>query len=110
MKPKSELQKRIVSLSERLPQISQKHKDYAFDKCFEKYVTISRNTLYCLECGHSWKPGHSSLVTSVAGETCPDCNKVLKFCCTYRRFMREYKYFGLLTTKQNMQVVDTFFY
>ncbi len=109
MKPKSELQKLVVSLSVKLPKITKVQTDFALQKGFEKYVVISRKTLYCLECGHSWKPGHSSLVTSVAGETCPNCNTNLKLYNAYYRGMKESIYYAILTTMDNMQVIRMFF-
>lgn len=109
MKPKSKLQKLVVSLSKKLSAITEKQKQYAYNNCFDAYYTRSRKTLFCLECGYSWKET-SSFFTAVAGCQCPSCNKELKEVKSYKwpaHVVNEY--FGVLTTKGDMQVSRIFF-
>lgn len=109
MKPKSKLQKLVVSLSEKLPAITHKQKQYAYDNCFDAYYTRSRKTLFCLECGYSWKET-SSFFTAVAGCQCPSCNKELKETKRYKwPSSTVNEYYGILTTKGDMQVLRIFY-
>jgi len=107
MQPKTKLQNRVVELSSKLPAITEKQKVWAFEKCFDNYVVRSRNTLYCLECGHSWKD-LAVLVSSICGCACPNCGEKLKMCTSYDRVLNDSAYFAIITTKGDMQVVRIF--
>lgn len=107
MEPKTAIQKKVAALSAKLPVISDKQKQYAFDKCFDMYVSRSRKTLYCLECGHSWAE-QSSLITAVAC-SCPSCGKDLKLKPIYQSGYKDNEYYAVITTKGDMQVVRMFF-
>jgi len=108
MKPKSKKQIRIVELSSKLKPIVKEHKKWAFDKCLDKYYVRARKTLFCLECGYSWKED-SVLITNVVGCTCPKCKRALKLKSYYRSWCNEAAYFSILTTVEDMQVVRMFF-
>lgn len=105
MKPKTALQKQVVELSTGLPKITDKQKQYSENKSFENWGTISRNTIYCLECGHSWKEKNASL--SDDKRKCPNCNKRLKITANKPLF-DEKEYFAVITTVENFQVVRMF--
>jgi len=102
MKPKTALQKKVVLLSSELPVISEKQKQYAIDKSFENWGTISRNTIYCLECGGSWKENKACL--SDDSRKCPTCKKWLKIKANDKTF-KEVEYFGINTVVSGFQVV-----
>lgn len=104
MKPKTILQKKVVAASGKLPEVTEKQKQWAFSRCFEKFVVRSRNTLYCMECGHSWKD-KSFLVTKIVGTKCPSCGQELKLFDKYNHQKSAYSYSAIVTTKDNMQVV-----
>lgn len=101
------LQRQVIELSSRLPAITDKQKAYAYDKCFDRYAVRSRNTLFCLECGHSWKD-EGILISAITGCTCPACKLELKMSTNYDRVLHEKAYFGIITTKSDMQVVRMF--
>ncbi len=108
MKPKTKLQKRIYDLSKKLPPISEKQKCWAYKSLSAKYVVISRNRTFCLECGHKWdeKP---LLAVKLDGCVCPACNQKLKF--TEKTHVDyEKTYFALLTTIGGYQVVRMFLF
>ncbi len=110
MQPKTELQKKVVALSAKLPPITTKQKAWAFENCLDKYVVILRKTMYCLECGHSWKDNPANrLLTSIEGCTCPVCGHELKIKTGYNRVFREAAYYAIITTRENMQVIRMFY-
>ena len=104
MVPKTELQKRIVTLNKALPKISKEIKQWGYDNCITRYAVRSRKTLYCLECGHKWKDA-AVLVSALTGCTCPKCGKHLEMMTHYRPRTREGEYFAIITTAGGMQVI-----
>lgn len=77
--------------------------NWALESCFENHALWSRKTLYCLECGHSWKDG-AVLVSTIVGCTCPNCGKDLKL--TAKR--KDSAYFAIITQKEGVQIVRMF--
>jgi hypothetical protein len=108
MDPKTKIQKKVVELSKKLKPITDDQRQYAFDKCHDRFYVRSRKTLYCLECGHSWH-NEEMLITSILGCTCPECQTVLKVREDYRPDFKDAAYFGIIATKADMQVVRMFF-
>lgn len=104
MKPRTKEQLKVVALSERLDPISEKQNNWAYEKCLGRYAVRSRNTLYCLECGHSWKDC-SPLVTTLTGCTCPECKATLELRQQYTPAFTDSAYFAILDTIGGMQVV-----
>jgi len=104
MEPKTKLHKSITGLSAQLPVISDVQKQWAFDKCLKKYGIRSRNTLFCLECGHAWK-NESNLITALEGCVCPGCDNTLKLKQGGGPQFQEMEYCGIITTLGSYQVV-----
>lgn len=104
MKPTTKLQKKVVELSAKLPPITDKQMTWAIDQT-ESHAVRSRKTLYCLECGHSWKD-ESFLVSQLVGCECPECGRELKM--KDNANIAESYYFAIITTKQRFQVVRMF--
>lgn len=104
MQPKTVIQKKVVDISSKLPAISEKQIQWAYANCFDHYVVRQRNTLFCLECGHSWKDAFV-LGTTIVGNTCPSCNAELKLWQNYRVSCKESEYYAILDTRGDMQVV-----
>lgn len=102
MKPKTKNQIRIVSLSEKLKPITYAQMEYGWYNCLGNHFYRSRKTLFCLECGHSWK-NESLLITSVAGCECSECGKELKQ--SPNAYYNQVAYYGVITTFKDMQVV-----
>jgi len=107
MIPKTRIQKLVAGLSPSIPPITDKHKAWVSKKCFDKFAVVSRKTLYCLECGHSWK-NTSPLANSVLGPDCPECHFRGKLVSKYSRLHSQAAYFAVLTTRAEMQVVRMF--
>jgi hypothetical protein len=107
MKPKTKLQREVVGLSSELPKISRKQQKWAYDNMFEMNVVRLRKTLYCLECGHSWKD-NARLATALIGNVCPSCKSSLKQTNSYKAGLKQLKYFAIVDTKNDFQVVRMF--
>lgn len=109
MQPKTKLQHKVVELSSKLSPITEKQSKWAVDNCVEKFVVRSRNTLFCLECGCSWKDT-SCLVSALVGSFCPECKSDLRELDshTYKRGYTDMTYFSIITTKGGFQVERVF--
>lgn len=102
MKPKSKLEHAIVTTSNSLPAITKSQHSIAFGKCFSRYAVLSRNTYYCLECGHNWKRVNGVQLSNVV---CPNCYKKLEVTDRYSNGLKETDYYQIVTTKQEFQIV-----
>lgn len=102
MKPKSKLEHLIVAISDSLPVITQNQHKLAFSKCFSRYAVLSRNTIFCLECGHNWK-SENSIRNSKA--ICPNCFQKLEFTDKYSNGLKEIDYYQIVTTQQDFQII-----
>ena len=102
MKPKSKLERAIVSASDSLPAITQNQHKLAFNKCFSRYAVLSRNTTFCLECGHNWK-SENPIRNSKA--TCPNCFQRLEFTDRYSNGLKETDYYQIVTTYEDFQII-----
>lgn len=103
MKSKAKLQNTAVELSAKLRPMTAKQMSWAVDNCLENNAARSRKSLYCLECGHSWKD-ESFLISAVVGCTCPNCDRELKL----KSARSESAYFSIITAKEGVQVVRMF--
>jgi len=108
MKPKTKIQIRVTGLSAKIKPITQKQKVWAYEKCLDKFCVRSRKTIFCLECGHSWKD-EAVLVSAILGCSCPCCGSELKMKTSYNRYYLDAAYFAVLTTCEDMQVVRMFY-
>jgi len=107
MKPKTKLQKYVVSLSEKLPDLTQKQHEWAMINV-PHYVTSRRyKSMYCMECNHSWK-NYTLLDLINEYVHCPHCGKKCEI-LEYERNRTQSTYFAILTTKKDFQVVRMFF-
>lgn len=102
MKPKSKLEHTIVAISNKLPVITQSQNERAFKKCFNLSAVLSRNTVFCLECGHSWKPLNTMPNSAIK---CPDCLKKLQITDRYSNGLKEIDYYQVITAKADFQIV-----
>lgn len=105
MKPKSKLENAIVTASNSLPAITDSQHALAFTKCFSSQAVLSRNTIFCLECGHSWK---NELIHQKAKVVCPKCFKKLEFTERYANGLKETDYYQIVTVIQGFQIVRMF--
>ncbi len=108
MKPKTIIQKRVFALHEKLPAISSEQHSWMIDTFPDKYLVVSRKTIFCLECGHSWKD-EVPMFTKICDTICPKCNAELKPLSGYKKHSYHYAYFCFITTFKKHQVVRYFF-
>ena len=109
MKPKNKFQQHVLELSQRLPQITEPQKRWAYKHCFNHIgKRNAKGIITCLECGHSWQGGNSPLSDTILGCKCPNCNTQLDIKTTRQRVFKEIEYFGIITTYGGFQVIRHF--
>lgn len=102
MKPKTASEIKIVELSKNLPPITQQQNEVASSKCFEKYAVQSRKSMFCLECGHTWKITDKKEPKKI---TCEKCCEKLVVTNKYSNGLKETDYYQILTTADNFQII-----
>lgn len=101
MEPKYKLHNRITEASKwKLPLIGLKQKEWGYANCLGKYYHKSRGKIYCLECGHSWKPENGRKL-----QTCQECGQRLKQIKDYRTRYLEAAYMSVVDVCEGFQVV-----
>jgi len=106
MEPKTNYQKKLNELRLKLKPVTEKKIQWGYDKCLDPFYLISRKTVYCLECGHTWRMEGEEWQEKVITTECPSCKKRLKE--TGGRDIKDLAYFGILTTIENFQVIRIF--
>lgn len=99
-KPSTKLEKHVFQLSKKLPALTQKHIDYGNDNAFWKYFDISRNRIFCLECGHKWKGNVNNY-----RHDCPNCNTKLRGIHSSQTVMRAQGYLMVIDRIKEFQVL-----
>ncbi len=94
-----------MALSKQLPAITEKQKQWGIVHCFPPVGYVSKNKVWCLECGHIFEK-----VTSVVGDEaiCPHCGKKLKLEMNKSKEYKQAFYYTILTTKEGYQVCRHF--
>lgn len=106
MKPKTKLQKYIVSLGKTLPELTLKQHEWAMNNIPSFVASRRYKSMYCMECNHSWKDyGLLDLINQYVH--CPNCGRKSKI-MPYERNRTESVYFAVLTTKKDFQIVRMF--
>lgn len=102
MTPKTALEIKIVELSKNLPTITQHQNELAYTKCFDNYAVQSRKSIFCLECGHTWKITDDKKLNKI---TCEKCGKKLVITEKYNNGLKETDYYQIITTADKFQIV-----
>ena len=102
MKPKTETEFKIVELSKSLPQITQQQNELAFYRCFDNYAVHSRKSIFCLECGHTWKVTDNKIFKKI---TCEKCCKISIVTDKYNNGLKETDYYQIVTTADKFQLI-----
>ena len=110
MRPKNAYQRHIVELSGKLPTITEKQKQWAFDNCFETGGYYTKGSVWCLHCGEVFKKTASELAVTLVGDeaVCPKCGKVLKLENSRKAKFNESWYYTIITSIQGFQVCRHF--
>ena len=102
MKPKTTTEFKIVEISASLPVITKQQHESAFAKCFDNCAVQSRKTMFCLECGHSWRLTETKQIRKA---NCEKCNKKLVVTDRYNNGLRETDYYQIITAVETFQIV-----
>ena len=110
MKPKSKYQQHIVELSSKLPAITYKQEQWAYDNCFETGGYYTKGSVWCLHCGEVFQKTASELAVTLVGDeaVCPKCGKVLKLENSRKAKFNESWYYTIITSIQGFQVCRHF--
>lgn len=112
MKPKTKLEHQMIALAEKLPEITEKQRQWAFKHCFSNRAVykIRKEEVKCLVCGGAAVyPKERIKAFADADEyVCPYCGATSTMERLNRDTVtRERKYFTILTTFRGYQVART---
>lgn len=114
MKAKTNEEKRIVKLNEKLKKPNKKILDWAFKSCFKRLgILYKSGQVNCLECGYTWKNTLQDLQEKVISYQCPNCNAKLnvknnKYNKVNDRTSTQFSSFGIIEIVEDCQVVRCF--
>lgn len=110
MKPRNAYQRCIVELSGKLPAITDKQKQWAFEHCFEPDGYYTKGSVWCLHCGEVFPKTTSELIISIAGDeaVCPKCGRKLRLENSCKSKYKESWYYTILTAIKGFQVCRHF--
>lgn len=105
MKPRNKFEKAVLAQSAKLPTISKAQKQWAFRECIKHYAYRQPNAkcTTCMDCGHAWRTDDTA-----AECICPHCGAKLQVEITYNRKLEQRRYFNILTTCGDYQVLRMF--
>lgn len=110
MQPNNDYQRSIVALSAKLPAITDKQKQWAFEHCFETDGYFTKGSVWCLHCGEVFEKTSSELIVSLAGDeaVCPKCGRKLRLENSRKSKYKESWYYTILTAIKGFQVCRHF--
>ena len=107
MKPRNKYEKRIISLSKTLSPLSKAQSEKAILNTLPHIAKrTSREIFFCLECGYNWKDRNKDIPDKVI---CPHCGMELNVDNTLKRSFYFRDYFNIITIREGIQVVRTFY-
>ncbi len=105
MKPRTKLQREVLSLSEGLSDITNKHYEWSKHNLFEKKAWLKKKTQFmCNICGCLWH-AENTLEAQLLGCNCPSCGESLKVELTRKRKFDDVGCFTMCTAYQGYQVI-----
>lgn len=107
---RTQIQKEVMQLSKQLPPITERQREWAQKRLFDKVGYHSNGKVWCSHCGHTFEKSTSGLIVDVTGDhaTCPHCGTHLHLENSRREKMTERWYFTTLTTRKEWQVCRHF--
>ena len=112
MRPKNELENRMIALAEKLPPITDKQCQYAYEHCFSSKAIVykrRKGEVRCLCCNHTAKLDKATVQTffDIKKYECPNCHQVSRIEYSDVEPI-ERRNFTILTTFRGYQVARTF--
>lgn len=106
MKPRNEYQRNIVKMSEQLPPLTDKQRQWAIDHCFHDDAYYTAGKVWCLHCGEifSHEAPKLSVYINEASAICPNCGRRLKLQISRKCLYNLRVYFTIITTHKGYQV------
>lgn len=107
MRPRTKLQKTVADLSAKLPEVTEKQKQYAYEHCFTPLAYYTKKSAWCSLCGGSfdWMASDLSVALDIDNSVvCPHCGRKLKLQKSRKIKDHEAWYYTVLTTKGGFQV------
>ena len=104
MKPNSKYRERVLALSKRLPAITEKQRQYAYEHCFEKVGYLNKGMVWCLCCGEVF----GNIDPDKNEAVCPQCGQKLKVVKSRKEKFDERCYYTIITTTEGFQVCRHF--
>lgn len=110
MRPRNETERKVAELSAKLPDITEKQKQWAKNTCFNKIGYYNKGEVWCMSCGRVHKKMASPLGIDIVGDeaVCPHCGTHLKLKNSRKRKSIESWYFTIATTCSGFQVFRHF--
>ena len=110
MKPRNTYQRHVLALSKKLPEITERQRQWAFEHCFEALGLASKKRVWCLGCGEVFSYEAPTLITAMVGSevTCPHCGRELKLENSRMKNYDEKYYYTIATTIEGFQVFRHF--
>ena len=107
MKPKNKYQENVLNLSHKLPSVSEKQKQWAYEHCFDKIGLYTKNQVWCLCCGEVYQR-RDGMSEAKRYTVCPKCGKRIELIFSRKRTLEEERYFLILNTSKGFQVCRHF--
>ncbi len=107
MKAGTKFQVLIVGLDTKLPKITERHKQWAYNHCLEHQATILKSgRIRCLDCGNEWQATFkNSWKEVVCGAVCSSCGVKLKMRQTQSRRFNQSAYMTIIDTFKGYQII-----
>lgn len=106
MKPRTIIQKEVVSLQRKLPKITTKHINWVEKMNPYKYARLRKKDIICFECNHIWLQSEKTKDAKYC--VCPKCKKRLIIVNHNRKIIDEF-YMQILSVVGDFQVFSTFY-
>lgn len=109
MRPRTKIQREVAALFPTLPPITAKQEQYAFAHSHEYIGYFSVGEIWCTNCGQvSGNPDPIARHNNGDEYICPHCGAKLKIQRSTKKKSPDKRYFTILTTCQDWQVVRHF--
>lgn len=110
MKLRNDYLRHIVKLSEQLPPLTDKQRQWAINHCFAEDAFYSAGKAWCLHCGEIFDHKASKLAVGIseASAICPNCGRELQLQYSRKNKYNQRVYFTIMTTHKGYQAFRHF--